>query len=391
MRDLSPFLRHLAGLRSPSTTKTYKTTLVAFFDREHRRDVSTIFLRSDAEAFLTRPREDGGRRSASAWNRELAALRAFAAFARTAHAWPNDPTEGIAFQREPDRDPTFLTAFELRRLFGVLEEEALTGGRCWASADLCERESWNKERCTRPTYPAHGRQALSVKVTRNQASDPATSLWLLDPENEETWTFPVPTPKDSEKGNGSYRVEIVASGSAPGVTYFAPFAPKTDPVGDPTQPELRYEARLQPRGPYSWRIAPIRTFITVPVSITGIRFPMSQADRRTSTENVNYQLTSPSVGLLLGCELWDYALQKNTFYLAPRLLSGFQFYKGASNFADMSFLLGASIGLPIIEGSEKIPTSTNIGLFWERDLRAGGGNHFLVTLGFQFFSLLGNP
>jgi integrase/recombinase XerC len=118
--DLSAFLRHLGGYRSPNTTKTYEATLVAFFRFAAARGVEGVPGRADVEAFLGRPRGDGARRAASSWNRALAALRAFVKFARRDVGWTVDPTEGIPFLREPERDPVFLTAFELRRLFQVV-------------------------------------------------------------------------------------------------------------------------------------------------------------------------------------------------------------------------------------------------------------------------------
>src|SRR5581483_2794029 len=62
-------------------------------------------------------RGDGGRRSASTRNQELAALRAFAKLAGREGRWPTNPTDGVPFVREAPRDPAVLTAPEVRRLF----------------------------------------------------------------------------------------------------------------------------------------------------------------------------------------------------------------------------------------------------------------------------------
>lgn len=78
--------------------------------------------RGDAEAFLGRPRRDGGRRSPGGRNQELQALRAFSKFALREGRLPADPTDGVPFLREAPRDPAVLGLDELRRLFTAAAE-----------------------------------------------------------------------------------------------------------------------------------------------------------------------------------------------------------------------------------------------------------------------------
>lgn len=117
----------LALLRSPRTVSTYRAHLEAFlgfrFERTKTLEGETP-SRTDLEAFLSRPREDGGRRSPAAWNQTLSTLRSFARHAVRERIWSSDPTDGIANVREPRRDPAFLTPFELRRLFGAIAANA---------------------------------------------------------------------------------------------------------------------------------------------------------------------------------------------------------------------------------------------------------------------------
>lgn len=119
MREhLDAFSRHLASARSSRTQHTYAATLALL-----AASLETALMgprpleRCDIEAFLARPRKDGAVRSASTMNQELAALRAFVKFAKRDLGWTHDPTEGLAFQREPPRSPAVLSVFEIHRFF----------------------------------------------------------------------------------------------------------------------------------------------------------------------------------------------------------------------------------------------------------------------------------
>jgi integrase/recombinase XerC len=127
---LPAFARHLGDRRSPRTRKTYEAILAsfaAFLERE--RPDGAPAARTDIEAFLARPRGDGTRRSPAGRNQELAALRAFAAFAMRDLGWTLNPTEGIPFAREAPRDPAVLSVFEVRRLFTLAAEEKIPWAR----------------------------------------------------------------------------------------------------------------------------------------------------------------------------------------------------------------------------------------------------------------------
>lgn len=116
MRDALPaFRRHLlANNHASRTVKTYGIIFASFAASLGPAHTPT---RADVEAFLARPRRDGAQRAAAARNQELAALRAFAAFAGRELGWETNPTDGISFVREAPRDPAVLTASELRQLF----------------------------------------------------------------------------------------------------------------------------------------------------------------------------------------------------------------------------------------------------------------------------------
>jgi integrase/recombinase XerC len=125
MRDsIEDFRTHLASRNAPRTAKTYGAIAASFLASLGRRTPEEPPTRRDVEAFLARPRVDGGRRSAAGRNQELQALRALGKFALRECLWPADPTTGVPFLREAPRDPAVLSLDELRRLFIVAAETA---------------------------------------------------------------------------------------------------------------------------------------------------------------------------------------------------------------------------------------------------------------------------
>ncbi len=124
---LDAFVRHLrADHHAPRTVKTYGAILTSFAALHGAIDIPT---RPIIEAFLARPRRDGAQRASTSRNQELAALRAFVAFARRELGWTSDPTDGIPFVREPPHDPAVLTAPELQQLFETAAKTSQSGER----------------------------------------------------------------------------------------------------------------------------------------------------------------------------------------------------------------------------------------------------------------------
>lgn len=119
MRDhLDAFARHLAaGHAAPRTVRTYGAVLASFAGTLPAPDASPT--RAEVEAFLGRRKRDGAPRSASTRNQELAAIRAYVAFAREEFGWREDPARGVEFVREPPRAPTVLSGPELSALFAA--------------------------------------------------------------------------------------------------------------------------------------------------------------------------------------------------------------------------------------------------------------------------------
>ena len=112
-------LKHLATRKSPRTVKSYGAVLAAFADFRvaGTQDPAAVPAASQVEAFLVRPRADGGPRSPATQNQELSALRAFGKFATRELGWPENPAALVPFMKEPERDPAVPSVFEVRQLF----------------------------------------------------------------------------------------------------------------------------------------------------------------------------------------------------------------------------------------------------------------------------------
>lgn len=122
---LAAFERHLrAQSRRPRTVAVYTAIITAFFAFLGRDGkAAQVPTRIEIDAFLGRPRHDGFPRAPATRNQELATLKVFAAFAKEELGWESDPTEKIAFVREPPRIPPVLTANELQRCFRAVSNE----------------------------------------------------------------------------------------------------------------------------------------------------------------------------------------------------------------------------------------------------------------------------
>ena len=112
-------VRHFASAqRSPRTAKTYAAIVGAFLDffGGHRPPT-----RHHVEQFLALPlKRSGARSSPATYNQALAALRAFAEFAVNQNIWATDPTDGLAFERAPEKDPAVLFVPEVQGFFRAI-------------------------------------------------------------------------------------------------------------------------------------------------------------------------------------------------------------------------------------------------------------------------------
>lgn len=116
--------RFINGQRSARTGKTYGSLVGRFLAG---LDQGCAPARRDIELFLAQPLKSGGRCSIATYNQILAALRAFAQFAVNENIWGDDPTKGLRFEPEPEKDPAVLFLAEVQEFFRAVPQASHPG------------------------------------------------------------------------------------------------------------------------------------------------------------------------------------------------------------------------------------------------------------------------
>jgi hypothetical protein len=241
----------------------------------------------------------------------------------------------------------------------------------------------------------YGTQELSVTVRRGEAEQ--TFPFRIEPAVEKEIELKVP--RDAKNATGIYVVSAVLKGpSLPTVAWRSPQASGdaavTDRLGD-----LAFHANLRPRGPFGWRVAPIRMFLTLPVSFTGVRFPARPSEVSSSTASSNVQVTKILGGALLALEPWNYDTGHNPWPVPTRIVTGMNLYNVSEGKFVPSWITGVSLTLPIIDlqkgiTEDQLGTDVALGFFWETDVTEHDwlhhGNHFLITFGVNLLTLFGS-
>lgn len=266
-----------------------------------------------------------------------------------------------------------------------IDEDALRIGRCSAALhpEILGKATTKK---IKELSMLFGNQTILVSVRRDGATE-EKRLWIVEP-NERT-TFPLPRPSSDEHGSGAYSVEIRVAAEPSEVTVYRPGnAPKSAADVTNVHPELRYSSLLNPRGPFATGKS-VRTFLTVPVDLSGVRFPANARDLRTSDQATLYQYIPPTVGLLFVLEPWDYDASRNSL-VGLRFNAGAHVFKLSGDSPALSTVVGASWSLPLFDAPAQLGTTANINVYYEKDWRSplGEGHYLVVTTGVNILSLL---
>ncbi|HKA88110.1 MAG TPA: hypothetical protein VKE22_10605 [Haliangiales bacterium] len=252
-------------------------------------------------------------------------------------------------------------------------------------ASKCKVRLIPKSRLADPSAAVYGPQVIQVTVHRDGATKDGSTSWSFNP-GADAPPITLPKPEGDENAHGVYDVTVRVDAKAKGLVY----RPGSDAFLDDTQ--YIFHARLRPRGPFGYR-APIRTFVTIPLNITGVRFPANASQLRSSSDAVSYQAVTLQTGVLVGIEPWNYDDGKNKWSLPIRFLGGLNLLDVKNGHFVPSSVLGLSIAMPLIESPQQLGTSIALGFFWEIDLTSptplAYGHRFLVTFGFNVFSLFG--
>jgi hypothetical protein len=233
------------------------------------------------------------------------------------------------------------------------------------------------------TSSLYGPQSLVVQVKQDAGEVNSVDWQIADPTQMAFIT--IPKPKGTASSN-VYTVEVAhkAKGNYRGIGQI--------PVNGDTldRADLRARVYLRPRGPFGWNKLPVRTYVTIPVQLSGLRFPASGYELKSSTDPTVYQFVSPRVGMLIVVEPWNYDLGRNFSPFGFSVAGGLSLLQASTNPVSVSTLLGVQLQLPLVESPSQLGTSISLGLFWENNLRENGlqANHALLTLGVNVLTLL---
>lgn len=254
---------------------------------------------------------------------------------------------------------------------------------------------------------AYGTQEIVITVsTGKNAADTREVREFVNVNAGGRTEIAVPFPDGEPDPDQPYALKIAASPRSPEraeattETGVAETAKPPAVKARGTNSDDDFEMLLRPRGPFGFGgsrrskgTRGIRMFLTVPLNVTAMRFPASGKDLQNSSQNTVAQMRNFDIGLLASIEPWDYGRRQNALPVPLRFSSGFLVNNWTRAPIGVSWLLGGSVNLPLIEGTNQLDTSLALGLYWEVDLRQTNpfktGSHVLLTLGFNIFSLLG--
>lgn len=231
-------------------------------------------------------------------------------------------------------------------------------------------------------FRAYNTQPIEVTIKRGEKS---TSLPIcVNPHETDPTEFPLSELIGADKESGPYTISVKLVASVDEV-----FLRKGTLSKNGAHPDEYFEATLRPRGAFGFK-APIRTYVTFPVTPLTFRTPPRSTDLRTSNDSPVLQLGEVRAGAMLVFEPWDYAHNRNLFPIPWSLQAGVSFLQlDKERPVDFFFLAGVSIGFPIIDKSIT-ESSIAIGFFYERDLGVSSkiaNQSFIVTVGFDFLRL----
>ncbi len=244
---------------------------------------------------------------------------------------------------------------------------------------------------TKLINPLFGPQRLLVTFRRDGA-EISSQLWDVDPRTSNMLVLP----KGSDgKAGDMYEVEVrIAAKSNNGIHYRGAVADEGSASLSPPA-ERHFKASLRSRGifgipPISCKpTVSVRIYATVPVQLTGFRFPAAPGELRSSSDATGFQYLTPRVGLLGVVEPWNYDTGQPAWPLNVNLAVGLLALELTKPRLELSSLLGVQVKLPLGEPGGQLASTAALGFFWEHDLTQPPaiGNRFLISFGANVFSL----
>ncbi|NUQ75792.1 MAG: hypothetical protein HUU21_19795 [Polyangiaceae bacterium] len=294
----------------------------------------------------------------------------------------------------------------------AVNDEAMPNGKCkirlkpWVWNTHSHLISPDAYKQLKSVLPLFGPQTIVVSVQR-EGVDKVEMIWpiLADGKTAQTQDQTVstdlvlnpelvlPVPSGDKDAKGLYRIEArIAAQQKGDVTYRGAVMDKiVDDITSREQTDLRFSAKLRPRGLFAWgSTAPIRTYMTVFVPLTGFRMPAAPTELRHSGQLTTVQYVTPEAGLLLALEPFLEDEGINPWPLNPAFHLGANIVKlGDLDFAP-TFLVGGAFTLPVLESSlSQLGSKVSLGAYFEYDTRVAPkyAPHLLITVGLNLGSL----
>lgn len=253
----------------------------------------------------------------------------------------------------------------------------------------CELE-YNAE----PYSSVHGPQQVVVELTIDGAA-PEVFMWTLD---EGATTFPLRPLIEGKVPPSEIRVRAYISATDRAVHYRPNQVDRIEGASLVRDPNFTFDAEIRPRGRFAFSgdlvnghwysfLQDFRLYVTVPVSVAGIRLPPNAGRLTRSDDKHSIQATGLRTGLLLAVEPWSWKARANPLTLPLKGVIG-AFLLDGDDF-DPFFAVGIAATLPLVESPTQFGTSLSVSFLYERELaREGGGRHFFIALSAEIFSLL---
>ena len=231
----------------------------------------------------------------------------------------------------------------------------------------------------------YGPQRVEVTVTRD-GRELSSRMWEFSPGSTRPFRLGI----NGDVGdNEEYLVEARIQVGAPTVVYrsIRGAEVKAAPMSDEVMSErFRYRATVRPRGRFGWD-APIRVFVTVPITPVAFRFPQASHRLTRSDEFTGAGFLPPRAGLLLAFEFWDYERRRSWSYPIPiRLVVGGYLLEASDQVIAPTFDVGLSIALPVMSEDSQLSSAVSLHALAEYDALDGTWG-FVLAASAEVFSV----
>lgn len=278
----------------------------------------------------------------------------------------------------------------------AIDNEAVRTGACQIQIKPACLGKGGRNDCPQAGYlralaDLFGPQTLLVTVKR-EGVDEAVKVWPLRLHTNGTGqntALVLPAPSGDDQARGLYTVHVRIAAAPNGDAIYR-VATQDKLLADITTREhadLRFNAKLRPRGPMGWKVLPIRTYVTGSLAVTGFRTPASVNELRHSGQSAAVQYVTPRAGLLFSIEPFNDDEGVNPLPLDPTFQIGMNLVQFSQPDFAPTFVTGFALTVPVLEDApSQFGSKVSGGFYFEYDPRFRS-SHFMAALGLNIGSL----